>query len=33
VPKMSGSPPRVKRVECGLGADNEKIYEKYGLKK
>jgi crotonobetainyl-CoA:carnitine CoA-transferase CaiB-like acyl-CoA transferase len=31
VPKMSGSPPRVKRVECGLGADNEKIYEKYGL--
>ncbi len=33
VPKMSDSPPRIKRVGCGLGADNEKIYEKYGLTK
>jgi len=33
VPKMSESPPRIKRVEVGLGADNEKIYEKYGLEK
>jgi crotonobetainyl-CoA:carnitine CoA-transferase CaiB-like acyl-CoA transferase len=31
VPKVSDSPPRIKRVECGLGADNEKIYEKYGM--
>jgi CoA:oxalate CoA-transferase len=33
VPKMSESPPRIKKVECSIGADNEKIYEKYGLEK
>ena len=33
VPKMSESPPRTKRLECGIGQDNDKIYEKYGLLK
>ncbi|MBP1715044.1 MAG: putative acyl-CoA transferase/carnitine dehydratase [Deltaproteobacteria bacterium] len=33
VPKMSGSPPRVRRISCQVGEDNEKIYEKYGLNK
>jgi crotonobetainyl-CoA:carnitine CoA-transferase CaiB-like acyl-CoA transferase len=33
VPKMSESPPRIKRLECRIGAGNEKIYEKYGLTK
>jgi CoA:oxalate CoA-transferase len=33
VPKMSESPPRTKRLECGIGQDNDKIYEKYGLMK
>ncbi len=31
VPKMSESPPRVKRLECRIGQDNDKIFEKYGL--
>ncbi|MCK9275875.1 MAG: CoA transferase [Syntrophales bacterium] len=33
VPKMSVSPPRVKKINCGIGVDNEKIYTKYGLDK
>ncbi len=33
VPKMSESPPRVKEIECGIGKDNEKIFEKFGLMK
>lgn len=33
VPKMSESPPRVKWIKCGIGEDNEYIYNKYGLSK
>jgi len=31
VPKMSDSPPRIKSLECAIGKDNDKIFEKYGL--
>ena len=33
VPKMSESPPRVKWIRCGIGEDNDHIYDKYGLTK
>jgi crotonobetainyl-CoA:carnitine CoA-transferase CaiB-like acyl-CoA transferase len=31
IPKMSETPPRIKSTSCALGADNEKIFNKYGL--
>jgi formyl-CoA transferase len=31
VPKMSESPPRVRRIRPGLGQDAEEINRKYGL--
>jgi crotonobetainyl-CoA:carnitine CoA-transferase CaiB-like acyl-CoA transferase len=33
VPKMSEYPPRIEQVECAIGKDNDKIYQKYGLAK
>ncbi len=33
VPKMSVTPPRIDRIEHGLGVHNEEIYEKYNLDK
>jgi CoA:oxalate CoA-transferase len=30
-PKLSATPLRLKKIECGLGAHNEQVYKKFGL--
>jgi crotonobetainyl-CoA:carnitine CoA-transferase CaiB-like acyl-CoA transferase len=30
-PKLSASPLRLKKIECGLGAHNRQVYKKFGL--
>jgi crotonobetainyl-CoA:carnitine CoA-transferase CaiB-like acyl-CoA transferase len=31
-PKLSDTPLRLKKVECGLGAHNRQVFQKFGLK-